>query len=149
MSTCAFVTESTREKRRTRSWWNGGPERVRRLVTAIVLALPTILVSSGTVQAAERASPPPRCDVGVFCAWEQTDYKGQPHRFDLRGTSMEECVPLNSGFEARSFVNRIDRPVTVYQDAHCATVADFSTYPGGSHVPRAPYVVRAIQIWTH
>lgn len=150
MSTCASVTElTTHENCRHQTWWPAGSERARRLVTAILLALATVLVSTGTAQAEGRETSEPRCDAGVFCAWDRTDYRGQPHRFDLRGTNMEECVPLSSGFEAHSFVNRIDRPVTVYQDVHCSTVADFSTYPGGTYVPRSPYVVRAIQIWTH
>lgn len=155
MSTCASATGLTTHEIAThgtcrrRPWQRVEPERLRRLVVSLLLAMATILVSTGTARADEYRPPRQRCDAGVFCAWNTTEYRGDPYRFDLRGTNMEECVPLGDGFEVRSFVNRIDRPVTVYQDAHCSTVGDFSTYPGGTYVPKAPYVVRAIQIWTH
>ncbi|SFT46157.1 Peptidase inhibitor family I36 [Actinopolyspora lacussalsi subsp. righensis] len=122
--------------------------RVRRVLFPLLAAL----LLGGSVQPLAAGAVPGTdrpCDVGVFCAWSETDYAGNEHSSDLRGTNMEECVRLNGDIEARSFVNRMDRPVTVYQDARCATSADFSTYPGGSFVPRAPYVVRAIKVWTH
>jgi hypothetical protein len=58
------------------------------------------------------------------------------------------CFPLRGNREVRSFANRTDRDITVYQDEHCGTEADFTTYPGGgTFVPDAPFVVRAVQIW--
>ncbi|MGJ7908613.1 peptidase inhibitor family I36 protein [Actinopolyspora sp. H202] len=114
------------------------------LLAALLLGSSVQPLAAGAVPETDRP-----CDVGVFCAWSETDYAGNEHSFDLRSTNMEECVRLHGNIEARSFANRMDRPVTVYQDARCATSADFSTYPGGSFVPRAPYVVRAIKVWTH
>ncbi|WP_134713441.1 peptidase inhibitor family I36 protein [Saccharomonospora xinjiangensis] len=88
------------------------------------------------------------CETGEFCVWPHADYGGPIVRLDLRNTNPDECRPLPDGVAARSFANRIDRHVTVYQDGECSTEADFSTYPGpGTFVPRSPYVVRAVQIW--
>ncbi len=57
-----------------------------------------------------------------------------------------ECVPLAG--QARAFANRMTRPVTVYQSQDCDTVGEFDTYPGGgTFVPVAPYVVRAVRVW--
>jgi hypothetical protein len=117
---------------------------VRPLLLAAVL-----LSAGGIAHAAPAAAHPPRsCEPGTFCVWPEEYYGGTIARFDLRNTTPEQCVPLPGGIEARSFANRIDRQVTVYQDRHCSTEADFSTFPGpGTYVPRSPYVVRAIQIW--
>ncbi|GAA1218102.1 peptidase inhibitor family I36 protein [Prauserella alba] len=88
------------------------------------------------------------CNSGEFCAWQEEFYGGKLQRFDLRNTQTEQCVTLDDAMEAHSFVTRMERHVTVYQDSECATQADFSTYPGpGTFVPQAPYVVRAIQVW--
>ncbi|NYH79198.1 hypothetical protein FHR84_002532 [Actinopolyspora biskrensis] len=111
-------------------------------LTAVGLGAPAAAVPAPEQDEAQ-------CESGVFCAWPEHQYGGSPHSADLRTTNMEECVPLSDGLEAHSFVNRLNRPVTVYQDAHCGTRGDFSTYPEGSFVPRSPFVVRAFKIWTH
>ncbi|MEU6646945.1 peptidase inhibitor family I36 protein [Saccharomonospora sp. NPDC046836] len=124
-----------------------------RFPRVMLLAALATLLTGGVAQAegdAGQPAPPPEfsCDLGEFCAWTGEFYGGQIVRFDLRNTNPEECVPLPEGVDARSFGNRIDRHVTVYQDRNCATEGDFSTYPGpGTFVPQGPYVVRAIQIW--
>ncbi|WP_216216110.1 peptidase inhibitor family I36 protein [Amycolatopsis aidingensis] len=120
----------------------------------LVLAAVGLLAGSGVANATgeqrqERApAEDPTCEQGEFCVWPEEFYDGAPTKFDLRNTNPEECVPLPDNIVARSFVNRIDRHVTVYQDRHCSTEGDFSTYPGGgTFVPRAQYLGRAIQIW--
>jgi hypothetical protein len=123
--------------------------RLRWFVTAALLALATVLISAVTAHAQEQPSPPQHaCDVGVFCAWADEGQRGTPHFADLRTAALEKCIPLN-GFEARSFINNMQRPVTVYQTSDCSTEADFTTYPAGASIPRAPFVGRAITIWTH
>jgi hypothetical protein len=102
---------------------------------------------SGT-ESAVRSAAADVCETGEFCLWPEADYSGTVVRLDLRNTNPDECAPLPDGMSARSFTNRIDRHVTVYQDAACSTEGDFSTYPGPeTFVPRSPYVVRAVQIW--
>lgn len=123
-----------------------------RLPRTLLLAAATLLCGTGTAMAEPAHAPTERpefaCQKGEFCTWSEEFYTGPHTRFDLRNVNPEECVPLPEGVEGHSFGNRIDRHVTVYQDRHCATEADFSTFPGpGTFVPRAPYVVRAIQIW--
>lgn len=125
------------------------PRRLRTRCTPLVLALTATVLGAPAAAAPVPGQDETRCESGVFCAWPEHRYGGKPHSADLRTTNMEECVPLNGDLEAHSFVNRLNRPVTVYQDAHCGTRGEFSTYPEGSFVPRAPFVVRAIKIWTH
>jgi hypothetical protein len=150
MSTCASVSELNASlPDRSRSWAPAGACQLRRLITAILLAVATVLVSTGAAQADVRQTTHVPCDYGVFCSWPDKDYRGAPHLSDPRTTPLEKCVPMPKGREASSFINRTDRPVTVYQDPTCSTEADFKTYPAGSFVPQAPYVVRAIQIWSH
>lgn len=149
MSTCSVLTRSN-----LGTDHHAHPDsrsRLLVLLTSSLVALLTILASSGVASAASRDddSDERPCDPGVFCTWADTDYTGQLRQFDLRTTNMEECVTLTGDVQVRSFVNRLGRPVTVYQDTHCGTTGDFSTYPGGTYVPEAPFVVRAIQIWTH
>ncbi|MBK1786353.1 peptidase inhibitor family I36 protein [Prauserella cavernicola] len=124
----------------------------KRIPHALLLASLGALCGAGVAQAEPGEQPPLppgfTCEQGEFCGWSGEFYSGQIARFDLRNTNPEECVPLPEGIDARSFANRIERQVTVYQDRHCATEGDFSTFPGpGTFVPQAPYVVRAIQIW--
>ncbi len=122
--------------------------RMRRTFPSLVLAL----LAAGAGHPATAAPDTPEhapCEAGVFCAWSEYEYAGKTHSADLRTTNMEECVPLDGELRARSFVNRMNRPVTVYQDARCSTTGDFSTYPEGSFVPRAPFLVRAIKVWSH
>ncbi|PRX48664.1 peptidase inhibitor family I36 [Prauserella shujinwangii] len=123
-----------------------------RLSRVLLLATVGLLGGAGAAQAepAGAGGQPPEfaCAKGEFCTWNEEFYNSSITRFDLRNTNPGECVPLPDGAEGHSFANRIDRHVTVYQDVHCATEGDFSTYPGpGTFVPQAQFVVRAIQIW--
>ncbi|TCP48530.1 peptidase inhibitor family I36 [Tamaricihabitans halophyticus] len=118
-----------------------------RITTGLALIAAAMLGSAPAAQA-ENDQQQYRCDVGEFCLWESTSYSGAINRADLTNVNPEECAPLPEGFDGRSFVNRTDRLVTVYQDRHCATEGDFTTYPGeGTYVPVAPFVVRGIQFW--
>ncbi len=111
----------------------------RVFVLGIVVA--GVLGLAGTAAASERA-----CERGQFCWWPGEAYRGRLARLDLATVNTGECLPL--GKAARAFANRMTRPVTVYQSGECATEGEFDTYPGGgTFVPVAPYVVRAIQIW--
>jgi hypothetical protein len=115
------------------------------LPKALVLAALGLLAAGGIAEA-ETASVDNGCEQGEFCAWSEGSYGGTVRLLDLRTANPGECIPL--GGDARSFINRLDREVTVYQGEDCSTEGDFTTYPGGgTFVPRAPFVVRAIQIW--
>ncbi|UOX89542.1 peptidase inhibitor family I36 protein [Amycolatopsis sp. FBCC-B4732] len=118
-----------------------------RLPQLLVLAVLGLLTSTGVAQA---ASPPPdpACQKGEFCLWSADAYGGESQRFDLRTANPGECIPLPEGFAGSSFANLMSRDVTVYQDEECSTEGDFITYPGGgTFVPNAPFLVRAVQIW--
>jgi hypothetical protein len=124
--------------------WNTSP---RVAGTAVVVA--ATLVGMAGVAGAE---PEHRrsCERGEFCLWTGERYEGDVHRVALENTNPDECAPLPDGFDARSFVNRSTRPVTVYQGRDCGTEGEFDTYPGGgTFVPAAPYVVRGVQIWQY
>ncbi len=87
------------------------------------------------------------CDAGEVCLWSGTSYRGQVVKLSLSDTNPGECVPI--GVEARSFVNLLRQPVTVYQSVECSTEGEFDTSPGrGVYVPCAPFVVRGVQIWS-
>jgi hypothetical protein len=119
----------------------------RRLPHLLILAVLGLLTSAGVASAAP-AQPDPACQKGEFCLWSADDYGGTAQRFDLRTANPEDCLPLPAGFDGSSFVNRMSRDVTVYQSEECTTEGDFITYPGGgTFVPKAPFVVRAIKIW--
>ncbi|WP_431902604.1 peptidase inhibitor family I36 protein [Amycolatopsis thermoflava] len=118
------------------------------LPKALVLAALGLLTAGGIAEA--ETAPPVGygCEQGEFCAWSEEFYGGSVQFLDLRTANPGECIPL--GGDARSFVNRLDRDVTVYQGEDCSTEGDFTTYPGGgTFVPHAPFVVRAIQIWDY
>ncbi|WP_290062905.1 peptidase inhibitor family I36 protein [Amycolatopsis solani] len=118
-----------------------------RLPQLLVLAVVGLLTSAGVAQA---ASPPPdpACQKGEFCLWSADAYGGESERLDLRTANPGECIPLPEGFAGSSFANLMSRDVTVYQDEECSTEGDFITYPGGgTYVPNAPFLVRAVQIW--
>ncbi|MEU0537660.1 peptidase inhibitor family I36 protein [Amycolatopsis tolypomycina] len=118
-----------------------------RLPHLLVLAAVGLLTSAGAAQAAPNQADP-GCRKGEFCVWSADQYGGEPERFDLRTVNPGECIPLPEGFDGSSFVNRMTRDVTVYQDDECSTEGDFVTYPGGgTYVPDAPFLVRGIQIW--
>lgn len=116
-----------------------------RTTAAVLLAIAAIPAGSALAQASEQV----QCRPGSFCAWGEHEFRGQAHQASTDNTKLETCVSLPEGLEASSFVNRTGHPVTVYQDPNCDSHADFSTYPSETHVPDAPYVARAIKIWTH
>jgi peptidase inhibitor family I36 len=111
--------------------------------------LPVALIAAavlGTVTTAS-ADTGPKCDPGEFCAWAKDSYTGKAQRFSLETANPGSCIPLE-GLVAHSLANRLSKEVTVYQGETCSTEADFTTYPGGgTYVPSAPFVVRAIQVW--
>jgi hypothetical protein len=123
-----------------------------RLPHVLVLTTLLLFTGAGAASAQQNGAPsvPPGmdCEQGEFCTWSSEFHTGEITRHDLRTTNPEECVPLPDAVDAKSFANRTDRYVTIYQDRDCATEGDFSTYPGdGTFVPQAPFLVRAIQIW--
>ncbi|SMD23663.1 hypothetical protein SAMN05661093_08152 [Kibdelosporangium aridum] len=116
---------------------------VQRAVFTSLLAAGTAL----SVVPAAAAEAVPKCDRGEFCAWAKENYAGTAVRHNLETANPGECVPLG-GLVAKSIANRLTKDVTVYQGETCSTEAEFTTYPkGGTFVPDAPFVVRAIQIW--
>ncbi|MCI2423811.1 peptidase inhibitor family I36 protein [Saccharopolyspora sp. K220] len=128
------------------SWRRAWRDGVWRMVVAALLAVAAILV--GTPGAS--ATPPEnRCPTGAFCVWSGVNHTGDRHEIDIRPTVLEQCTPLPQEFEVRSFANNTGRPVTVYQDARCASDAEFTTHPTGSHSPEPTFVVRAIKVWSH
>jgi hypothetical protein len=114
-----------------------------RATLVALLALSTVLGLSSLA-----AADPSPCDGGELCLWSEPTFGGPRAVITLSDSALEECVPVPDGVEGRSFVNRLSKPVTVYQDAECSTEGEFDTYPGrGTYVPDAPFVVRAVQIW--
>lgn len=88
------------------------------------------------------------CDAGSFCAWSGADYTGKAVRLNLETATPNQCVTLPDKLVAKSLANLMTRDVAVYEAATCSTEAEFTTYPkGGTYVPDAPFVVRAIQVW--
>jgi Peptidase inhibitor family I36 len=113
---------------------------------ALFLVALVLTVVAGTVTTAA-ADASPKCDQGEFCAWAKENYTGAARRHNLETANPGECVVLE-GLVAHSLANRLRKDVTVYQGETCSTEAEFTTYPkGGTYVPAAPFVVRAIQIW--
>lgn len=123
--------------------------RVRAyLPKALVLAALGLLAAGGIAEAETAPATGYGCEQGEFCGWSEEFYSGSVQFLDLRTVNPGECIPLSG--DTRSFVNRLDRDVTVYQGEDCSTEGDFTTYPGGgTFVPHAPFVVRAIQIWDY
>jgi peptidase inhibitor family I36 len=146
MSKCASSTALGRVVARSLSRPHGWRGEVWRMLVATLLALAAIVVGTGGAQATPPENP---CPTGTFCTWPEENYTGQMHELGIQATALEECVPLQAGFEVRSFMNKTGHPVTVYQDVNCATEAEFATYPTGSQTPQATYVARAIKIWSH
>ena len=145
----AAVEPGQAHRSRGRIRCSAGSRSPRRITSTLLLtaAMFTLLAPS-----AESANGPQRqnpCQRGAFCAWTENDYRGQDHRTGGNDAALERCLALPPGLEASSFTNQTGRPVTVYQDPDCSTNADFQTYPDGAFAPRAPYVARAITIWTH
>ncbi|AHI00178.1 hypothetical protein GCM10010174_82860 [Kutzneria viridogrisea] len=116
--------------------------------TRILLGLTAAVLLAAAAPAAAATAEDAKCDAGEFCAWSGPNYTGKSVRLNLETANPNECVPLPEKLVARSLVNRLTRDVSVYQGAKCSTEAEFTTYPkGGTYVPDAPFVVRAIQIW--
>jgi hypothetical protein len=115
------------------------------LVLTAVLSLAALLAGPPADAEVNRTS----CPAGSFCVWPETGFGGQQRELALRATGVEQCVTLETGWEAKSFANNTGHPVTVYQDPHCDEEADFDTHPSGSQTPQAGYVARAIQVWSH
>lgn len=125
---------------------------VRRFRGGLALALPLVmstLAVSGlavpTAAAAERDLA--ECGTGRLCVWERPDFQGERHTYELSDVDIESCVrlPLTDG--AESLAQRTGRPVSVYQDAHCDSTGEFTTYPTGSWVPETEFAVRAFKVW--
>ncbi len=131
----------------SRPWTHVLHSGIGRLVTVGLLTMATTVAGAGSASAAPAEVPD--CEPGVFCSWTDVEYSGEVYEADLRTVALEECLPLPEGQEARSFANSLDRPVTAYQDADCSSEADFTTYPGRTHTPHTPFLVRAIKIWSH
>ncbi|AUI57040.1 peptidase inhibitor family I36 protein [Amycolatopsis sp. BJA-103] len=118
-----------------------------RLPHVLLLAMFGLLTSTG-VASATTGPPAPVCQKGEFCVYGEESFGGVAHKFDLRTSNPEECIPLPDGFDGHSFVNRLSRDVTIYQSEECTTEGDFITYPGGgTYVPQGPFVIRALKIW--
>lgn len=124
------------------------PKLRAHLPRMLALTASCLIVGSGVAQASTTPPPEFACLKGEFCSWTDEFYSGQITRLDLRTANPSECVPLPATFDGRAFANRMDRMITVYQGRDCSTEGDFTTYPGGgTFVPQAPFVARAIQIW--
>ncbi|MDI2031599.1 peptidase inhibitor family I36 protein [Saccharopolyspora sp. TS4A08] len=119
------------------------PSFALALALAVALSLAALLTGP-TADATES-----RCAAGSFCVWPEPGFGGETRELTLRATGIEQCVALETGWEAKSFANSTGHPVTVYQDPHCDEEADFDTHPTGSQTPQAEYVARAIKVWTH
>lgn len=112
------------------------------------LAMMTLGTSGLTVSAAAAAERNlEECGAGRLCVWERPDFQGERHTYELSDVGIESCVrlPLTAGGE--SLVQRTGRPVSVYQDAHCDSAGEFTTYPTGSWVPETEFAVRAFKVW--
>lgn len=127
------------------------PTNLLRRCVAIGLVGASIgIIGAGSAGAtgATTVTGEPNCAENQFCFWSEPNYPGIPQILNLAGAKTNICLPLPNKAEARSFVNRMHRDITLYQGAHCSTEADFRTYPGdGTYVPEAPYIVRAVEIW--
>ncbi|MEU3460339.1 peptidase inhibitor family I36 protein [Streptomyces sp. NPDC006733] len=116
-------------------------------------AVPSAASAASATSAPSAASAPSAgsakaaCDPGQLCLWGRAGYSGTRQSHELADTGIDNCVPLPAGVPARSFVNRVGRPVTVYQSAECATEAEFDTYPTGTWVPESRFTVRAFKVW--
>ncbi|MBB5153752.1 peptidase inhibitor family I36 protein [Saccharopolyspora phatthalungensis] len=127
-------------------WRQATRDGVWRMLLAAVLTFATILVGAGVAHADPPGTP---CPAGSFCSWPAANFAGKVHALGVQATAMEQCVRLQQGIDAQSFVNNTGHPVTVYQDPNCDTEAEFATYPTGSQAPQATFVARAIKIWSH
>ncbi|MGP4021060.1 peptidase inhibitor family I36 protein [Saccharopolyspora sp. 5N708] len=146
MSTRASSTVLGWPITRSAAWRRAWRDGIWRMVVAALLAVAAILVGAPGAGAAPPEKP---CPPGFFCVWPEADYSGERHEVHIQATALEQCTPLVPGFEVRSFANHTGRPVTVYQDARCASDAEFATHPTGSETPQPTFVARAIKVWSH
>ena len=108
------------------------------ILTAAALAaalLPATALTPASASARTPAATSRACDPGQLCLWGKAGHSSARQIHELADTGIDNCVVLPPGTPARSFVNRIGRPVTTYQSAECATEAEFETYPTGTWVP--------------
>ena len=112
-------------------------------LTALALTLPGLAAP----RAAAAGPALGECGAGQLCFWEGAGFQGARQVYELATTDLESCVPLPEGTRAGSFANRMGRPVTVYQSAHCDTTGEFTTHPSGSWTPEGAYAVRAFTVW--
>lgn len=120
------------------------------LAAALLSVTPTAAAPASAASAASATaatSSKGACDPGQLCLWGKAGYAGARQNHELADTGIDNCVLLPAGTPARSFVNRVGRPVTTYQSAECATEAEFETYPTGTWVPESRYTVRAFKVW--
>ncbi|WP_018684062.1 peptidase inhibitor family I36 protein [Actinokineospora enzanensis] len=121
----------------------------KKTFLALLLALASALGLSSTPASAGTgldSAGAGLCEQGELCLWEADGFRGSVDRLTLADTVPGECVVLAG--DTRSFANLMSRDVTVYQSEECSTEGDFTTYPGsGTWVPRAPFLVRAVQLW--
>lgn len=123
---------------------------IRRGCTTIGVGIALLfpLTSGAAFATLDRETGTTNCATGQFCYWADEDYRGAPQRLDLTEVHESVCIPLPHDGQARSFVNKRSREITLYEGGHCSTQGDFRTYPGhGTYVPEAPFVVRAVEIW--
>ena len=149
MSQNAAVELEQARRFRGRARHSAGSRSPRRITSTLLLAVAMFTLLAPSAESANGPQQQNPCQRGAFCAWPENDYRGQDHRTEGNGVALERCLALPPDLEASSFTNQTGRPVTVYQDPDCSTNADFQTYPDGAFAPRAPYVARAITIWTH
>ncbi|MEU1115268.1 MULTISPECIES: peptidase inhibitor family I36 protein [unclassified Streptomyces] len=119
-----------------------------KTITAVAAAALAAVVLT-PAHAGATAPPTLRgCATGELCLWEQADFRGARHVYELADIDIESCVALPEGGSAEALANRTGRPVTVYQSAECAETGEFNTYPGsGTWAPASPYRVRAFKVW--
>lgn len=118
-----------------------------RLPAIGLVSIATIFTGITAAHADANSTGLDSCANGKFCYWYAENYAGKAQLLDLGQAATNVCIQLPYDYESRSFVNRTTRDVTVYQDGHCSSEGDFRTYPGGTYVPEAPYVARAVEIW--
>lgn len=124
-----------------------GPRRLGPALAVLTALLLTALPLDAPRASAVSTPKLGTCEAGELCFWQKAGFRGSRQVYELAGTDLESCVPLPKGTRAVSFANRMGRPVTVYQSAHCDTTGEFSTYPSGSWTPEGEYAARAFTVW--
>ncbi|MFE3247398.1 peptidase inhibitor family I36 protein [Streptomyces sp. NPDC059209] len=118
------------------------------MLTAATLAAATVLLPTAAPTAGAASATRGACGPGELCLWGKPDFRGARQTHELFRTEIQNCVPLPSGTDAQSLVNRLGRPVTTYQSDECEETGEFETYPGdGTWIPQSPHRVRAFKVW--